>query len=54
MTLVIDDKIKDDNQVENKIISRFMKESGDDKFLEIKCLNESTNEEWITSFELPV
>lgn len=50
----IDDKIKDDNQVENKIISRFMKESGDDKFLEIKCLNESTNEEWITSFELPV
>ena len=50
----VSDKIKDDKQIENIIISRFLKEVGDDKFLEIKCINKSTKEEWITSFELPV
>lgn len=48
----LDDNITNENQQSN-IIERNIKIEGDHKFLEVKCLNITTNEKWTTSFELP-
>lgn len=49
----LNDKIANELQQECNIIERNMLVDGDNKSLEVKCINLVTNEKWSTSFELP-